>query len=110
ARSCLSELFYQAVHICHKSKSKDYIYSEAEKLSFIEEAKTQHKVWKETEGLSTDHIAYNIYKKTVLDKKISKAVIAQVFANLILDDDLDGVLEDENLAYLIDAVKNVTGG
>lgn len=110
ARSCLSELFYQAVHICHKSKSKDYVYSEAEKLSFIQEAKNQHIIWKETESLSADQIAYNIYKKTVLDKKLSKAVIAQVFANLILGDNLDGVLEDENLAYLIDAIKNVTGG
>lgn len=110
ARSCLSELFYQAVYICHKTKSKDYVYSEKEKLNLIAEAQIQYKAWKETDGLSIDQISYNIYKKIMLDKKISKAAVAQVFASLILDDEFNGVLENENLAYLIDAIKNVTGG
>ncbi|EPN4990527.1 AAA family ATPase [Vibrio vulnificus] len=110
ARSCLRELFHQAVYICDKtkSKSKDYVYSEEEKLKFIEEAKNEYNKWKE-DNLSVDVIAYKIYKETMLDKKISKAVVAQVFADFITDDDFDGVEKDENLTYLVDAIKNVTG-
>nr|VVV06176.1 hypothetical protein AW0309160_03660 [Aliivibrio wodanis] len=109
ARSCLSELFYQAVYICYKSKSRDYVYSEKEKVEFIEEAKRQYKKWTEEDNLSVDEIAYNIYKKTMLDKKISKAVVAQVFADIIIGANFDRVEEDENLTYLVDAIKNVTG-
>ncbi|EPS3433140.1 ATP-dependent nuclease [Vibrio alginolyticus] len=109
ARSCLSELFHQAVYICHKTKSKDYVYSEEEKIAFIEDAKIEYKKWIEEDTLSIDEIAYNIYKKTMLDKKISKAVVAQVFADFIITADFDDVKEDENLSYLVDAIKNVTG-
>ncbi|UUO22399.1 DUF2813 domain-containing protein [Colwellia sp. M166] len=107
AKSCLSELFHQAVYICHKTKSKDYVYQEDEKVIFIEDAKVEFKMWKDE--LSDDEIAYNIYKKTMLDKQLSKAVVAQVFADLIIDADFDGVEADENLSYLVDAIKNVTG-
>ncbi len=108
ARSCLSELFHQAVYICHKTKSKDYVYSEDEKEVLIENAKVEYNKWKD-DKLSVDQIAYNIYKNIMLDKKISKAVVAQVFANFIIDAEFDGVEEDENLSYLVDAIKNVTG-
>ncbi|MEN8362424.1 AAA family ATPase [Acinetobacter baumannii] len=107
AKSCLSELFYQAVHICHKSKSKDYVYTTEEKNEFIQSAKAQYSTWKK--DFEIDQIAYNIYKKTMLDKKISKAVVAQVFANLLLEHNFEGVAEDPNLAYLVNAIKNVTG-
>lgn len=109
ARSCLSKLFHQAVYICHKTKSKDYVYSEEEKVGFIESAKREYKKWKEEDNLSIDEIAYNIYKKIMLDKKVSKAVVAQVFADFIIDAEFDGVEKDENLTYLVDAIKNVTG-
>lgn len=108
ARSCLSELFHQAVYICHKTKSKDYVYSEDEKEVLIENAKVEYNKWKD-DKLSVDQIAYNIYKNIMLDKKISKAVVAQVFANFIIDAEFDVVEEDENLSYLVDAIKNVTG-
>lgn len=107
AKSCLSELFYQAVHLCHKSKSKDYVYTTEEKISYIQSAKDQYGKWKENFGI--DQIAYKIYKETMLDKKISKAVVAQVFANLLLEHNFEGVAEDPNLAYLVNAIKNVTG-
>lgn len=109
ARSCLSELFHQAVYICHKTKSKDYVYSEEKKVELIESAKVEYKKWKNEDQLSIDEIAYNIYKKIMLDKKISKAVVAQVFADFIIDADFDGVEADENLTYLVNAIKNVTG-
>ncbi len=109
ARSCLSALFHQAVYICHKTKSKDYVYREEEKVAFIEDAKVEYNKWKDEDNLSVDEIAYNIYKKIMLDKKISKAVVAQVFADFIIDADFDGVEADENLIYLVNAIKNVTG-
>ncbi|EGR1511129.1 hypothetical protein D6089_04455 [Vibrio vulnificus] len=108
ARSCMSELFYQAVYICHKIKSRDYVYTSEEKVTLIAEAKATYKKWKDDDKLSVDEIAYKIYKEIVLDKKISKAVIAQVFADFISDADFDGVIEDENINYLVNAIKNVT--
>ena len=108
ARSCLSELFHQAVYICHKTKSKDYVYGKEEKVTLIEKAKVEYKKWKDEDNLSVDEIAYNIYKKIMLDKKISKAVVAQVFADFIIDADFEGVEADENLSYLVSAIKNVT--
>ncbi|EGR4158850.1 AAA family ATPase [Vibrio cholerae] len=108
ARSCMSELFYQAVYICHNTKSKDYVYTIDEKVSLIAEAKKTYKQWKDVDRLSVDEIAYKIYKEIVLDKKISKAVIAQVFADFISDANFDGVIEDENINYLVNAIKNVT--
>lgn len=109
ARSCLSEIFHQAVYICHKTKSEDYVYDEAKKSEYIAAAKIEYTKWKETEKLSIDEIAYNIYKKILLDKQISKAVVAQVFSSLIIPHDFNGVTEDENLIYIVDAIKNVTG-
>lgn len=108
ARSCMSELFYQAVYICHKTKSKDYVYTIEDKVNLIKEAKITYKKWKDADRLSVDEIAYKIYKEIVLDKKISKAVIAQVFADFISDANIDGVIEDENINYLVNAIKNVT--
>ena len=109
ARSCLSELFHQAVYICHKTKSKDYVYNEEKKVLLIRDAKVEYKKWQDEDKLNIDEIAYNIYKKTMLDKQISKAVVAQVFADLIIDADFNGVETDVNLTYLVDAIKNVTG-
>jgi putative ATP-dependent endonuclease of OLD family len=107
AKSCLSELFHQAVYICHKTKSKDYVYQEEEKVQLVKAAKIEYEGWKDQ--LSDDEIAYNIYKKIMLDKKLSKAVVAQVFADLIIKADFDDVEADENLSYLVNAIKNVTG-
>lgn len=108
AKSCLSNVFYQAVYVCHKTKSEDYVYSEKQKGELINDAKDQYKKWID-DGLDIDQIAYNIYKKIVLDKQLSKAVVAQVFANFIIDEDFEEVEQDENLTYLVDAIKNVTG-
>ncbi|SGZ20792.1 ATP-dependent nuclease [Moritella viscosa] len=109
AKSCLSELFHQAVYICHKTKSKDYVFSEEKKMLLIKDAKVEYKKWKDEDKLSIDEIAYNIYKKTMLDRYLSKAVVAQVFADFIIDADFNSVETDENLTYLVDAIKNVTG-
>ena len=108
ARSCLSELFYQSVYICHKTKSKDYVYSDEKRETYIAEAKTKYKKWKDEDNLTIDEIAYEIYKKIMLDKNLSKAVVAQVFADFIKDADFTEVAEDENIKYLVDAIKNVT--
>ncbi|MDV7560307.1 AAA family ATPase [Acinetobacter baumannii] len=108
ARSCLSELFYKAVYICHKTKSKDYVYTGHKKKQLIEQAQVQYEKWKNTERLSIDQIAYNIYKKILLDKQLSKAVVAQVFASLLINADLSEISKDENLIYLVDAINNVT--
>ena len=49
----------------------------------------------------------------LLDKEISKAIVAQKFAKYLIDhkQELKGkLLEDESLKHLIDAIKHVTGG
>lgn len=108
ARSCLSEVFYEAVYVCQKTKSKDYVYTVDEKELLTKEAKEIYKKWKAEDKLSIDEIAYKIYKEIVLDKRISKAVIAQVFADFIVDVDFGNVIDDVNVNYLVGAIKNVT--
>jgi len=60
ALSCLSKLFYQAVYICKKTKSRDYVYSEEEKRTYIQEADTEYDSWVIAEK-TIGEIAFIIY-------------------------------------------------
>jgi len=110
ALSCLSKIFYQAIYICWKSKNKDYVYTKEEKQSFIEDANREYCKWLEDDK-NIEEIAYKIYKETLLDKQISKAVVAQVFSQLLNEVDLTlyDIPSDTKLKYLVDAIEYVTG-
>lgn len=114
ALSCLSKLFYQAVYISWKIKDTDgknsYVYTETRnKATLIVEADTQYSQWLQN-SKSIEEIAFEIYQKTLLDKQVSKAVVAQIFSQLIneADSTLYNIQSDNKLKYLVDAINYVT--
>jgi len=112
ALSCLSKLFNQAVYICWKSKNRDYVYTNDEKRQYIVDANIEYDNWV-TNGQSIEIIAFEIYNNR-LNKgtnKLSKAVVAQVFAQLLDEVDLTSydIRNDDKLKYLVDAINYATG-
>ena len=112
ALSCLSKIFSQAVYITWKSKGRDYVYTDDEKRQYIIDANTEYDSWL-TDGKSIEIIAFEIYNNR-LDKstnKLSKAVVAQIFSQLLEETDLTiyDVNNDDKLKYLVDAINYATG-
>lgn len=108
ARSVLSKPFWSAVYLCWKTKGKDYVYMLDDKLKFTREAEQQYSEWVR-DKLSADEIAYNIYKETLLNKKLSKAVVAQVFAQILDEGGSLNIKSDQDLKYLVHAIEYATG-
>ncbi|CAA6802946.1 MAG: FIG131328: Predicted ATP-dependent endonuclease of the OLD family [uncultured Sulfurovum sp.] len=112
ALSCLSRLFSQAVYIAWKSKGRDYVYTDDEKRQYIIDANNEYYTWL-ADGKSIEVIAFEIYNNR-LDKssnKLSKAVVAQIFSQLLDETDLIfyNIESDDKLKYLIDAINYATG-
>jgi putative ATP-dependent endonuclease of the OLD family len=108
ALSCLSELFWQAVYICWKKKGEDYVYTNEQRTALIIEANEEYSKWQKA-YYSSAKKAYKIYKETLLDKQLSKAVVAQVFSQLLNERDPEDIRNDENLKYLVRAINYATG-
>ena len=116
ALSCLSKLFHQAVYISWKIKDADgknsYVYTVTKnKATLISEADAKYCQFLEDEK-NIEEIAYEIYQKTLLDKQVSKAVVAQIFAQLLDETDLIlyDIRNDVQFKYLVDAIDYVTTG
>lgn len=109
ALSCLSKLFNRAVYICWKSKSRDYVYSDEQKVQYFSEADSEYCTWLESKTI--EEIGFEIYNNILLEKKISKAVVAQVFAQILEETDLTlyDIRSDDKLKYLVDAINYATG-
>ena len=111
ALSCLSKLFYQAIYICKKTYSRDYVYTESQKNTYIEEANIKYDSW-ESIGKTREDIAFIIYNNTMIKESnpLSKAVVAQVFGQILNETDLStyNIETDDKLKYLIDAINYVT--
>lgn len=111
ASSCLSKLFYQAVYICKKTKSRDYVYSDASKSTYIQEANSEYDTWTSA-GKTINEIAFTIYNETMIKESnpLSKAVVAQVFGQILNETDVTSynIEADEKLKYLVDAINYVT--
>lgn len=112
ALSCLSKLFYQAVYICKKTYSSDYVYTESQKNTYIAEANTKYDSW-QSSGKTKEEIAFIIYNDTMIKKSnpLSKAVVAQVFGRILDKTDLSSynIETDDKLDYLVNAINYVTG-
>lgn len=112
ALSCLSRLLSQAIYICWKTKSKDYIYTDIEMQQFIIEANTEYDSWL-SGSKSIEYIAFEIYNNRLnkSTNKLSKAVVAQVFAQILNDTDLTlyDIKNDDKLKYIVDAINYATG-
>lgn len=112
ALSCLSRLFNQAVYISWKTKGRDYVYMDAEKNQYIIDANVEYDSWL-ADGKSIEVIAFEIYNNR-LDKstnKLSKAVVAQIFTQLLVETDLTlyDIENDDKLKYLTGAINYATG-
>lgn len=110
ALSCLSRIFSQAVYISWKSKSSDYVYTNDKKRQYIIDANAEYDSWI-VDDKSIEIIAFEIYNNRLLNKKLSKAVVAQIFVQLLDETDLTfyDIANDNKLKYLIDAINYATG-
>lgn len=111
ALSSLSKLFYQAVYICKKTKSRDYVYSMSDKTKYIIESNIEYDGWN-SRGKTKAEIAFIIYNDTMIKESnpSSKAVVAQVFGQILNETDLStyNIETDDKLKYLADAINYVT--
>ncbi|MCG3692186.1 ATP-dependent nuclease [Aliarcobacter butzleri] len=109
--SSLSKLFYQAVYICKKTKSRDYVYSMSDKTTYITESNIEYDGWNSS-GKTKEEIAFIIYNDTMIKESnpLSKAVVAQVFGQILNETDLStyNIETDDKLKYLVDAINYVT--
>jgi putative ATP-dependent endonuclease of OLD family len=83
-------------------------------MRVAQDLKTWSTEW-ETDTRNCEKIAFEIYKTTMLDKNISKAITAQVFAQVLTEFANNNkvklanyILKSEHLSYLVDAICHVT--
>lgn len=108
--STLKKEFYTAVLRAEKIQNSDtYGLTPAKITEVKQRVETDFTTWT-SEHKTEQEIAEAIYKDYMLDKKISKAIVAQCFAALLKE--CEGIKErievDEKLKYLVDAIKYVT--
>jgi len=106
----LRKEFYTAVLRAEKIQNSDTYGLTLAKITKVnQKVETDFTTWT-SEHKTEQEIAEAIYKDYMLDKKISKAVVAQCFAALLKE--CEGIKErieaDEKLKYLVDAIKYVT--
>ncbi|MFF5395884.1 ATP-dependent endonuclease [Peribacillus butanolivorans] len=109
AASELKEHFFKAVKYAEYIENSEVIGLTDKKIekgnAFVLDELTK---W-ETENKTNEEIAYLIYNDYMLAKKISKAIVAQCFANILCElkeKEIREILKrDSNLKYLVDAIK-----
>lgn len=114
ACSCLKTELYAAIKMADDYEKLDknddnQIKSNSE---YIEQAKQEIQGWKD---LDEFEIAKNITENVVIKNNISKAIVAQCFANILSNSQFDKekieeIRNDNYLKYIIDAIDYVTGG
>jgi len=110
ALSGLKKEFYTAVLWAEKIQNSDTYGLTPEKITEVtRKVETDFTTWT-SENKTGQEIAEAIYKDYVLNKNISKTIVAQCFAALLKV--CEGIKEriegDEKLKYLVDAIKYVT--
>ena len=105
--------FYRSVLWAEKiANSQSGVPQESKANEVDETVKSNLKEWLETwnsDPRKDERIAFEIYKKQMLDKKISKAIAAQVFAQGLEDKSPKSDLQTaSSLQYLLDAIYHVT--
>lgn len=110
ALSGLKKEFYTAVLRAEKIKNSDTYSLIPNKITEVnQKVETDFTTWT-AEHKTDQEIAKAIYEGYILDKKISKPIVAQCFASLLKE--CKGIKEqievDEKLKYLVDAIKYVT--
>lgn len=109
AASEFKEEFFRAVKYAEYIENSESIGITEEKIKkgndFVLNELTK---WK-TENLTSEEIAFRIYNDYMLVKKISKAIVAQCFANILSESKEEEVKkkinDDINFKYIVDAIK-----
>lgn len=105
-RGDFRNLFYKAVLCAEKIQNSNQIGLTEKKIVEIDE-QVQRDVasW---EGKPENEVAYYIYDRIILHKRISKAIIAQSFADLLKKENpvtiKEEILCDKQLKYIVDAI------
>ncbi len=119
ACSCLKEELYAAILMAQDYKKNDDNLSKDKEPASIKEAeeymvdaKAEISGWPASDAFEE---AKNICENVVLKKSVSKAIVAQCFANILLkqkytDEKIIEIRNDQYLKYLVDAIDYVTGG
>jgi len=96
----LSEIFFTAVKKASKEMNED--------SKSVAEIADDYSTFKND---SPEQKAYRIYQDYVLERKISKSIIAQYFAEELKISDItkDDILGDKSIEYLIKAIKHACG-
>jgi putative ATP-dependent endonuclease of OLD family len=108
----INRLFYTAVLYAEKEKnSNKYGLTEKKTEEVNKKVTNDFDSWiSSNETLQS--IAYKIYNDYMLQKDISKAIVAQYFAHLLWEskDKVKSIIENPNSSfkYLVDAIKHVT--
>lgn len=114
ACSSLKEDFYKAVLFAEKIANSNTYTLTPEKITEVEtKVRNDFEQWNKDKWRD-EKIAYEIYKKTLLDKHISKAIVAQCFGKALLENNNRPELKativgDAKLKYMVDAIKYATG-
>ncbi|MCZ8537110.1 AAA family ATPase [Paenisporosarcina quisquiliarum] len=113
ALSHFREEFFKAVKYAEFiQNSEKHGLTEVKMEKGNEFIKVELEKW-DTEKRSNEEIAYYIYNDYMLNKKISKAIVAQCFGNLLAKMDPQvaekRITGDENLRYLVNAIKYAAG-
>ncbi len=109
ALSGLKKEFYTAVLRAEKIKNSDTYGLTPKKITEVKQkVETDFTTWT-SDHRTEQEIAEIIYKDNMLDKRISKAIVAQCFAALLKEcEEIKERIEvDEKLKYLVDAIKYV---
>lgn len=83
ALSSLKKELYKSILYAEKIKNSDLYALTTEKITSVDEIVEDNFSDWQKKGWSDHQIAYEIYKKNLLDKNISKAITAQCLANLL---------------------------
>lgn len=107
------EEFYRAViYAEYIQNSEQYGLTIKKLLNGYRTARRQIEKFRD-EQKSNEEIAYYIYNDYLLEKKISKAIVAQCFSQILIKMKREKcktmILQDENIAYLVNAIKYACG-
>lgn len=102
----LRKAFYKAVLLAWKEKKYAAGVKNPRSIEKrIENIDTQFNSWEEPDKI----IAFEIYNNIILKMEISKAAIAQHFAEMIFRNEVTINPQDPNIKYLLDAISFVSG-
>jgi len=109
----LWELFYKAVLRARQIQNSDLIGLSPEKIAEVNTKAAEDSVQWKRAGWTSTRIAFEIYWRLIKNKRISKAIVAQCFAQLLKEEDKEAmkqaILKDEKWKYIVDAIEYVTG-